>query len=274
MGSVEKLQEQGSQESRKGDERVRVPLAQIEVERLQNIQRNKEMLKSLFDGVKPLKEELKSPNRQWRRRTLSMEPIRRSNRLRGKEAIHYESSDEYFPSDEEGEERSGRRVSKNFGKGKSTGPVNSGKGRRVYNGRVYDSVNGVTCHWCRQKTLDQKVTCTNENCRGGGVLKISFCEKCLRNRNGEDIEQALQSGCWICPCCRDSCGIGCISCCNCSFCRQSRGVNCTRQIIQKARRYGFDNVHDFLIYENTGESPKTIKARKLSFEWGKFLQAA
>ena len=44
------------------------------------------------------------------------------------------------------------------------GPKDSGKGVRVQGGRVYDSKFGVTCHWCRQKTLEAHVTCTHPKC--------------------------------------------------------------------------------------------------------------
>lgn len=47
------------------------------------------------------------------------------------------------------------------------------------------------------------------------------CSKgCLLNRHGEDMSAAAASGCWVCPCCRGSCGAGCIGCCNCGPCRK------------------------------------------------------
>jgi hypothetical protein len=41
-------------------------------------------------------------------------------------------------------------------------------------GKVYDSKFGVTCHWCRQKTLTENVTCTNPNCGGGRRIPTTF----------------------------------------------------------------------------------------------------
>ena len=41
-------------------------------------------------------------------------------------------------------------------------------------GRVYDSKYGVTCHWCRQKTLEEHVTCTHPSCGEGRRLAVSF----------------------------------------------------------------------------------------------------
>ena len=41
-------------------------------------------------------------------------------------------------------------------------------------GKVYDSKYGVTCHWCRQKTLEDHVTCTSEACGKGKRLATTF----------------------------------------------------------------------------------------------------
>ena len=41
-------------------------------------------------------------------------------------------------------------------------------------GRVYDSALGSTCHWCRQKTVEARVTCTRPECGGGRRLPVSF----------------------------------------------------------------------------------------------------
>jgi Zinc-finger domain of monoamine-oxidase A repressor R1 len=50
----------------------------------------------------------------------------------------------------------------------------SGLGVRIQGGRVYDSKYGVTCHWCRQKTLEEHVECTSEGCGGGHKLTVTF----------------------------------------------------------------------------------------------------
>lgn len=52
--------------------------------------------------------------------------------------------------------------------------MDSGRGVRVQGGRVYDSRYGVTCHWCRQKTLEEHVQCTAPGCGGGRRLPVSF----------------------------------------------------------------------------------------------------
>uniref|UniRef100_A0A8C5PBD1 Zinc-finger domain-containing protein n=1 Tax=Leptobrachium leishanense TaxID=445787 RepID=A0A8C5PBD1_9ANUR len=54
--------------------------------------------------------------------------------------------------------------------------------------KVYHSVNGFTCHQCRQKTIDTKSNCRNVECQG---IRGQFCGPCLRNRYGEDVRKVL-----------------------------------------------------------------------------------
>ncbi|EEH54198.1 uncharacterized protein MICPUCDRAFT_63118 [Micromonas pusilla CCMP1545] len=68
----------------------------------------------------------------------------------------------------------------------SADAASSAARRYAVGGRVYDSELGVTCHWCRQKTVEPHVHCSNESCRRGNP--IAFCGRCLRNRHGEDVE--------------------------------------------------------------------------------------
>ncbi|KAL4855053.1 Cell division cycle-associated 7-like protein [Chlorella vulgaris] len=151
------------------------------------------------------------------------------------------------------------------------GPFDSGRGVRIQGGRVYDSKYGVTCHWCRQKTLEEHVTCTHPDCGAGRRLAVAFCKLCLKNRHGEDIQQAEASSKWVCPRCRGSCGEGCASCCNCGPCRKALGLAPTHQIINQARAAGFENVHDFLVHQKTGEAPEEVAARKQAAAWGTWL---
>lgn len=150
-------------------------------------------------------------------------------------------------------------------------PYDSGLGVRHQGGRVYDSKHGVTCHWCRQKTLEDHVVCTSKDCGGGRCLPVSFCRMCLVNRHGEDVYQAAASGQWVCPKCRGSCGRGCKSCCNCGPCRKKHGLSPTHQIVKEARAASFTNVHDYLIHLSTGESQEKILERKSKFKWGTWL---
>ncbi|KAG2465096.1 CDA7L protein, partial [Polypterus senegalus] len=54
--------------------------------------------------------------------------------------------------------------------------------------KLYDKINGSTCHQCRQKTIDTKTVCRNPDCWG---VRGQFCGPCLRNRYGEDVRAAL-----------------------------------------------------------------------------------
>ena len=134
--------------------------------------------------------------------------------------------------------------------------------RRVnVGGRVYDSRLGVTCHWCRQKTHEAHVSCTSPSCAlPGSRLAVSFCGQCLKNRNGEDVFAARESGRWVCPRCRGSCGPGCASCCNCGPCRIAAGLKPTGPGIASAFAAGFGNVHDFLVGRETGEGREAVGA--------------
>ena len=150
------------------------------------------------------------------------------------------------------------------------GTRGSNLGVRRQGGRIYDSENGVTCHWCRQKTLEEHVVCTSDDCSGGSKLPVSFCRMCLWNRHGENVYDAIASGTWVCPRCRGGCGEGCTSCCNCGPCRKKNGLLPTHQMVKLARTSGFDNVHDYLIHIKTGESASKISKRKLEFGWGQW----
>nr|XP_057938768.1 cell division cycle-associated protein 7a [Doryrhamphus excisus] len=101
--------------------------------------------------------------------------------------------------------------------------------------KVYHTVNGSTCHQCRQKTIDTKTNCRNPECVG---VRGQFCGPCLRNRYGEEVRDALLNPEWRCPPCR---GI-----CNCSFCRAREGRCATGVLVYLAKYHGFDNVHAYL----------------------------
>ncbi|KAL0978886.1 hypothetical protein UPYG_G00177150 [Umbra pygmaea] len=101
--------------------------------------------------------------------------------------------------------------------------------------KVYNSATGSTCHQCRQKTIDTKTCCRNEECHG---ILGQFCGPCLRNRYGEDVRKALLDPEWRCPPCR---GI-----CNCSFCRARDGRCPTGILFPLAQYHGFSDVHSYL----------------------------
>ncbi|XP_027362661.1 cell division cycle-associated protein 7 [Abrus precatorius] len=100
--------------------------------------------------------------------------------------------------------------------------------------RIYDSVQGKTCHQCRQKTLGYRTRCSQCN-----MVQGQFCGDCLYMRYGEHVLEALQNPTWICPVCR---GI-----CNCSLCRQAKGWAPTGPLYKKVSGLGYRSVAHYLI---------------------------
>lgn len=135
----------------------------------------------------------------------------------------------------------------------------SDAGRRYQRGLLYDSALGITCHFCRQKTTQKHVYCR--------VCVLALCGPCLRNRHGEDLEIETADDNWLCPKCRGGCGRGCKNCCNCTFCRKKLGLKPPKFAAGELRAHGFDNVHDYLIHLETGESADKIWARKAGKGW-------
>ncbi|XP_055071500.2 cell division cycle-associated protein 7a isoform X2 [Misgurnus anguillicaudatus] len=101
--------------------------------------------------------------------------------------------------------------------------------------KIYNRATGSTCHQCRQKTTDTKTNCRNPECVG---VRGQFCGPCLKNRYGEEVQDALLNPEWLCPPCR---GI-----CNCSFCRAREGRCATGVLVYLAKYHGYDNVHAYL----------------------------
>ena len=60
-------------------------------------------------------------------------------------------------------------------------------------------------------------------------------------------------------------------CCNCGPCRKKAELSPTHQVIRIARENGFDNVHDYLVWEKVGGTPESIKMRKKKFKWGQWV---
>ena len=58
-------------------------------------------------------------------------------------------------------------------------------GRRLIGTRIYDSILGVSCHWCRQKTVEDHVRCCE--------CTVAFCGGCLKNRHGEFVQIEMQA---------------------------------------------------------------------------------
>ncbi|KAA8536154.1 hypothetical protein F0562_028632 [Nyssa sinensis] len=100
--------------------------------------------------------------------------------------------------------------------------------------RIYDPINGKSCHQCRQKTLGHRTHCSKCNMVSG-----QFCGDCLYMRYGENVMEANENSNWICPVCR---GI-----CNCSRCRKAKGWAPTGSIYRKVTGLGFKSVAHYLI---------------------------
>ncbi|EPS70256.1 hypothetical protein M569_04505 [Genlisea aurea] len=100
--------------------------------------------------------------------------------------------------------------------------------------RIYDPINGKTCHQCRQKTLGFHTHCCKCN-----MVQGQFCGDCLYMRYGENVLEANENPDWICPVCR---GI-----CNCSFCRQAKGWRPTGTLYRKVSRLGYKSVAHYLV---------------------------
>ncbi|XP_047968508.1 uncharacterized protein LOC125212392 [Salvia hispanica] len=113
----------------------------------------------------------------------------------------------------------------------------SSPGIRLVGGRIYDSVNGKTCHQCRQKTRDFTAACKNQN--NNKPCTIMYCHKCLLNRYGEKAEEVDALGEWSCPKCRDIC--------NCSVCMKKKGQQPTGILINTAKKTGFSSVSEMLL---------------------------
>ncbi|KAL3525736.1 hypothetical protein ACH5RR_014108 [Cinchona calisaya] len=107
--------------------------------------------------------------------------------------------------------------------------------------RIYDPVNGKTCHQCRQKTLGHRTHCSKCD-----KVQGQFCGDCLYMRYGEHVLEAKQNPNWICPVCR---GI-----CNCSLCRQAKGWPPTGSLYRKISTLGFKSVAHYLIQTRRSDS--------------------
>ena len=76
-------------------------------------------------------------------------------------------------------------IPSNCSNGQITRPRCQHPGRRLIGTRVYDSILGVTCHWCRQKTVEDHVRCCE--------CTVTFCGGCLKNRHGEFVHIEMQA---------------------------------------------------------------------------------
>eukprot|EP00891_Asterochloris_glomerata_P008819 jgi/Astpho2/8819/fgenesh1_pg.00129_%23_17_t len=109
--------------------------------------------------------------------------------------------------------------------------------------RVYDKVNGMTCHQCRQKTLGHHTSCSS--CSS---LQGVLCGDCLYMRYGENITEVQAKPDWMCPVCRDLC--------NCSFHRIKKGWAPTGTLYRRALAEGYKSVAHYLVLsQQAGAQP-------------------
>ncbi|PSC73301.1 ubiquitin-ligase zinc ion binding [Micractinium conductrix] len=111
--------------------------------------------------------------------------------------------------------------------------------------RIYDKVNGQTCHQCRQKTMGKR-TC----CAGCQSLTGVLCGDCLFMRYGENVDEATADPDWRCPLCRDLC--------NCSFHRSKRGWAPTGTLYRRAIAEGYTSVSHYLVLNSLSDEAKPV----------------
>ncbi|XP_072971395.1 uncharacterized protein [Typha angustifolia] len=123
--------------------------------------------------------------------------------------------------------------------------------------RIYDHIEGKTCHQCRQKTLGRRTHCCI--CK---LVQGQFCGDCLYMRYGENVLEANKNPDWVCPVCR---GI-----CNCSLCRIKKGWIPTGPLYKKIVSLGYKSVAHYLIQTrrslaNSGDlnSAEAVSSKKL-----------
>ncbi|KAJ0974937.1 hypothetical protein J5N97_016902 [Dioscorea zingiberensis] len=194
-----------------------------------------EELCSMVNSTKCMKIVRNSPRSQ---RSLDT-PIRRSERLKGSSATVVESK--IIPA----------RKRLFLGRCGSTG-----------RGTIYDSVLGISCHFCRQKTLCWEDDC--KHCRDGdidapciGKTECSschssngiLCRPCLKVRYGEELEDVRMNKGWMCPHCIEDKGINPFWICNSSICLKKRKMAPTGIAIYQAREMGYESVAHLIMYK-------------------------
>ncbi|ESQ47181.1 hypothetical protein EUTSA_v10028126mg, partial [Eutrema salsugineum] len=102
--------------------------------------------------------------------------------------------------------------------------------------RIEGSINGKTCHQCRQRRMDLVGSCVTK--KRDKTCPMKFCPKCLLNRYGENAEEVASMNDWVCPKCRGNC--------NCSLCMKKRGQRPTGILVHTAKATGFSSVSELL----------------------------
>ncbi|KAL9245757.1 hypothetical protein vseg_019373 [Gypsophila vaccaria] len=237
-------------------------VSDYELTREQRIKENRERLMKL--GIVDLSIQLKSvsstPRRtpKYERKTplktplVSSEPRRRSSRLQNAPPVTYVEAKEEKPRRsmdivlEEGAKPEVYTEEHEKLLGSTEMPWTFFVDGYTADGtRIYDSVQGKTCHQCRQKTMGQRTRCCKCN-----LVQGQFCGDCLYMRYGEHVVEANQNPNWICPPCR---GI-----CNCSLCRQAKGWAPTGTLYKRISKLGYKSVAHYLIQTRRAPPADTV----------------
>ncbi|XP_062159885.1 uncharacterized protein LOC133867190 isoform X2 [Alnus glutinosa] len=244
------------------------------------LQKAVSVLRSIASSAKPAKS--KTQVREYNKKDNKITPLRRSDRLKQTTAtadvtrkqISRRRSERLRGKEEESEERyprygrEGRRpankpVVKVSGLELHLSPEDSArrcksKGR----GSVYNPVFGISCHYCRQKTL-----CVEEDCKRCGSFDMDqpcigktdcsvchssygvLCRACLKVRYGEEMEEVRKNKEWMCPHCVEETGLLPYWICNSSLCLRKRKMSPTGLAIYRAREMGYKSVAHLLMDE-------------------------
>ncbi|XP_073128407.1 uncharacterized protein [Henckelia pumila] len=207
---------------------------EYEESRAQRIKENTARMKSL--GILELSKNLKPskppPLRAIKApRPLSTDPPRRSSRLKDIPRVMYKEEKhpkkekpvvenvEIFIPEGENPEVYTEEDEKLLGDSVANWTLNV-DGYDEDGQRIYDPVEGKSCHQCRQKTLGHHTECSK--CK---MVTGQFCGDCLYMRYGEHVLEVNANSNWRCPVCR---GI-----CNCSRCRRDKGWTPTGAIYRR-----------------------------------------
>ncbi|KAL7160672.1 hypothetical protein ABFS83_01G112800 [Erythranthe nasuta] len=226
------------------EEQCEHPITEYERVRASRIKENMEKMRQLginINNIPTTVKEIskcsstKAPKKKQQQKNHHLAiPRRASSRLTGKKGIGneaYSSSDcDKASSMMKTEEVYNSEHEKLLGDCKNPWMVSDDD-----NKPLYDPINGITCHQCRQKTLGLRTDCNL--CR---LPHGRLCGTCLYKRYGENLLEATENTSWACPVCR---GI-----CNCSRCRQQKGFQAIGNLHTKAwEELGFKSVAHYLI---------------------------
>ncbi|XP_017974014.1 PREDICTED: cell division cycle-associated protein 7 [Theobroma cacao] len=231
----------------------------------------------------------KTQLRKWQKKDYEITPLRRSNRLKRTPAASTRTSNFLRRSSRlrgsdigeengsnsssgEGEEKrpANAPLVKTYGARNQLSPEDSARRCRRKEGRgsVYNSVFGICCHFCRQKTL-----CAEEDCKRCGNLDVNqpctgktdcsvchssngvLCRACLKLRYGEELEEVRENKEWMCPHCIEEKGINPYWICNSSICLKNRRMAPTGIAIYRALELGYKSVAHLLMDELQRRDP-------------------